>query len=175
MIDDDGGGDFDLIGEAYTTMGNIMGAKAQMFTANLTKGGGSSSQGQLIVRAETVQHSNTTAKFSYRWQNLNNLSNGFIGIGRKRMSVRFEIGRLIPGTQNYAEIATTNHIKQHKSPDFKIPLQQHSLAVLCNNNRDQKIRFSAWTKDNRMLNAIYVTINQLSESNQHTFNGKEGT
>lgn len=54
MIDDDGGGDFDLIGEAYTTMGNIMGSKAQMFTANLTKGGGSSSQGQLIVRAETV-------------------------------------------------------------------------------------------------------------------------
>ena len=130
-----------------------------MWTTNLTKAGGSSSQGQLIVRAETVQHSNTAAKFSYRWQNLNNLSNGFIGIGRRRMAVRFEIGRLIPGTQNYAEIATTQHIKQKKSADFKIPIQQHSLAVLCNNNQDQKIRFSVWTKDNRMINAAYVTIN----------------
>ena len=43
MIDDDGGGDYDLIGEAYTTMGAIMGAKAQMWTTNLTKAGGSSS------------------------------------------------------------------------------------------------------------------------------------
>lgn len=38
MIDDDGGGNFDLIGEAFTSMGSIMGAKAQMWTANLTKG-----------------------------------------------------------------------------------------------------------------------------------------
>ena len=43
MIDDDGGGDYDLIGEAFTTMGAIMGAKAQMWTCNLTKGGGNSS------------------------------------------------------------------------------------------------------------------------------------
>ena len=90
------------------------------------------------------------------------------------MAVRFEIGRLIPGTQNYAEIATTQHIKQRKSNDFKIPIQQHSLAVLCNNNQDQKIRFSVWTKDNRMINAAYVTISQLSESNMHTFECKEG-
>ena len=41
MIDDDGGGDYDLIGEAYSTMGAIMGAKAQMWTTNLTKGGSS--------------------------------------------------------------------------------------------------------------------------------------
>ena len=66
MIDDDGGGDYDLIGEAFSSMGAIMGAKAQMWTSNLAKGG-SSNQGQIIVRAETVQHSNTTAKFSYRW------------------------------------------------------------------------------------------------------------
>ena len=39
MIDDDDGGDYDLIGEVETTMGAIMGAKRQMFTANLMKRG----------------------------------------------------------------------------------------------------------------------------------------
>ena len=45
MIDDDGGGDYDLIGETCTTMGAIMGAKAQMWTANLLKGNSTTSQG----------------------------------------------------------------------------------------------------------------------------------
>ena len=55
MIDDDGSGSFDLIGEVLTNMGAVMGAKAQMFQSPLTKGGSSASQGQLIVRAEAVQ------------------------------------------------------------------------------------------------------------------------
>ena len=67
MIDDDGGGQYDLIGEAFTNMGAIMGAKAQMWSATLTKGGGSSSQGQIIVRAETVAEGNKCAKFRFRW------------------------------------------------------------------------------------------------------------
>jgi hypothetical protein len=67
MIDDDGDGQFDLIGECFTSMGAIMGAKAQMFTSHLTKGGGNSSQGQIIVRAETVAESNKCMKFRFRW------------------------------------------------------------------------------------------------------------
>ena len=93
-----------------------------MWSAHLTKGGNTSSQGQIIVRAETVEASNTCAKFRFRWQNLNNLSKGFIGIGRSRMRVRFEIGRAIPNTNNYAEIFCTAHIKQRDSPDFDIPI-----------------------------------------------------
>ena len=54
MVDDDGAGESDLIGEVVTTMGAVMGAKAQMFQNTLTKGGSSASQGQLIVRAEAV-------------------------------------------------------------------------------------------------------------------------
>ena len=107
-------------------MGALMGAKAQMFQTNLTKSGSSASQGQLIVRAEAVQSSKSCARFKFRWQNLNNLSAGFIGIGRKRMGVRFEIGRQIPGTNNFAEIFCTQHIKQ-KSPDFDLPLQSLTL------------------------------------------------
>ena len=136
MIDDDGSGDYDVIGEVLTTMGAVMGAKAQMFQGTLTKSGASGSQGQLIVRAEAVQSSNVSARFKFRWQNLNNLSAGFIGIGRKRMGVRFEIGRQIPGTNNFAEIFCSANIKQRDSPDFDLPLQTISLQKLCNNNKD---------------------------------------
>ena len=45
MIDDDGNGDYDIIGEVLTTMGAVMGAKAQMFQGTLTKSGASGGQG----------------------------------------------------------------------------------------------------------------------------------
>ena len=127
MIDDDGGGKFDLIGECATTLGAVMGAKRQVFVSHLTKDGGTASQGELIVRAENVQKSKVGCKLKYRWQNVNNLSKGFLGVGKKRQRVRFEIGREIPGTGNFAEIAATPHIKQPKEPDFDIPLRVYSL------------------------------------------------
>ena len=49
MIDGDGDGDYDTIGEVETTMGKLMGALKQTFTANLMKGG-QGNRGQLIVR-----------------------------------------------------------------------------------------------------------------------------
>ena len=45
MIDDDGNGDYDLIGESFSNMGAVMGAKMQMFQDTLKKGGTSASQG----------------------------------------------------------------------------------------------------------------------------------
>ena len=39
MIDGDDGGDYDTIGEVQTTMGQLMGALKQTFTADLKKNG----------------------------------------------------------------------------------------------------------------------------------------
>ena len=39
MIDGDGDGDYDTIGEVETTMGQLMGALKQTFTADLKKNG----------------------------------------------------------------------------------------------------------------------------------------
>ena len=36
MIDGDGGGDYDTIGEVEVTMGKLMGAKQQTWTSHLT-------------------------------------------------------------------------------------------------------------------------------------------
>ena len=90
MVDDDGSSS-ELIGQVETTVGALMGAPRQVFESDL----GSPQKGKIIVRTEAVNDANSQnyAKFKLKWRNLNNLSKGFIGIGKKRMAVRFEIGR----------------------------------------------------------------------------------
>ena len=83
MIDCDGKGTFDMIGSFETTLGTIMGAKKQVVYAPLIANR-FGNRGTIIVRAEAVQTTQEFAKFRMQWKNLNNLSAGFIGIGRKR-------------------------------------------------------------------------------------------
>ena len=45
MIDGDGDGDYDTIGELNCNMGQIMGARAQTYTANLTDKHGNGNRG----------------------------------------------------------------------------------------------------------------------------------
>lgn len=63
MIDDDGKGSFDLIGEIETTLGNIMGAKQQTFQGDLKILSDRKSRGRIIVRAEGLEKSNSAIKF----------------------------------------------------------------------------------------------------------------
>lgn len=63
MIDDDGKGSFDLIGEIETTLGNIMGAKQQTFQGDLKIPSDRKSRGRIIVRAEGLEKSNSAIKF----------------------------------------------------------------------------------------------------------------
>ena len=80
------------------------------------------------------------------------------------MAVRFEIGRQIPGTDKFAEIYCSSHIKQ-KSPDFEVPVVV-SMVKLCNNNKDIPLRFSVWNKGNKMLNQFETTVGQLEQGTQ---------
>jgi hypothetical protein len=63
LIDDDGKGSFDLIGEIETTLGNIMGAKQQTFQGDLKIPSDRKSRGRIIVRAEGLEKSNSAIKF----------------------------------------------------------------------------------------------------------------
>ena len=66
LIDDDGSGSYDTIGEIETTMGALMGAKAQTFSAPLVYKG-NANRGTIIIRAEAIQESNANAEFAFRW------------------------------------------------------------------------------------------------------------
>ena len=68
--------------------------------------------GQIIVAIEEVQvkkevdeetflsvpekEREKMIRFKYRWENLNNWSAGFFGIGKERMRVRFEVASFNP-------------------------------------------------------------------------------
>ena len=99
------------------------------------------------------------ARFDMCWSNLNNLSKGFLGMGKKRMTVWFQIGRQIPGTDNFAMIYQSEPIKQ-ESADFDIPIIL-SMEKLCNNDRDTNVRFSVWNKRNEMINQVQTTVNEI--------------
>ena len=105
MIDGDGGSDYETIGEVEVTMGKLMGAKQQTWTANLAYRGDSTKRGQIIVRTQAVQQSNEVAKWTLRWQNLNNLSGGCIGMCQERSYYRCEILKEVPGTDNFVVVS----------------------------------------------------------------------
>jgi hypothetical protein len=57
--DDDGKNSFDEIGHVETTMGSIMGARAQTWTGALEYKGSTKNRGKIIVSAESIAQSNT--------------------------------------------------------------------------------------------------------------------
>jgi Ca2+-dependent lipid-binding protein len=62
VIDDDGAGSFDLIGTVETTLGNIMGARQQTFSADLKIPTDRKARGRIIIRAEGLEASNTVVR-----------------------------------------------------------------------------------------------------------------
>lgn len=66
MVDDDGSGSYDTIGEIQTSMGALMGAKAQTYTQPLEYQG-AKNRGSIIVRAQAVASSNRNAEFTFKW------------------------------------------------------------------------------------------------------------
>ena len=62
VIDEDGAGSFDLIGAVETTLGNIMGARQQTFSADLKIPTDKKARGRIIIRAEGLEASNTVVR-----------------------------------------------------------------------------------------------------------------
>jgi hypothetical protein len=58
VIDDDGGGRFDIIGSFETNLGNIMGARSQTIITDLKLAGNDKSRGKIIIRADSLKDSN---------------------------------------------------------------------------------------------------------------------
>lgn len=63
---DDNAGQGDMIGEAEVMMGSLMGAARQTWTSDLVHAG-KKNRGQIIVRTQTIEHSNFEAKWALRW------------------------------------------------------------------------------------------------------------
>ena len=46
-------------------------------------------------------------RFKYHWDNLNNMNNGFFGLGKSRAKVRFEVGKYDPSTKKFRRLRST--------------------------------------------------------------------
>ena len=129
MIDGDGSGDYDTIGEVEVTMGKLMGAPKQTWTANLQING-QGNRGQIIVRTQAVQQSNEVAKFSIRLTNVHNISGGCMGMCQGREDYICQIQKEVPGTNNFAAAVTVPG--QFNTADVNLPEMVIPLGQLCN-------------------------------------------
>lgn len=105
MIDGDGDGDYDTIGELNTTMGSLMGARAQMFTGTLTDKHGNGNRGQIIVRTEAIQESNEAIAFSLSMREVNNMGGGCMGMCDEQFPWQVEVQKEVPQSQQYVNVA----------------------------------------------------------------------
>jgi len=170
MIDGDGDGDYDTIGELSTTMGKIMGARAQMFTADLVHNG-ASNRGQIIVRSEAIAQSNEAIRMDIRLQNVNNVTRGCMGMCDEQHSYYLEVQRNVPNTDNF--------VTCFRQPQMLREQNQHLgvvsllLTQICNTNKDARIRFALMRHGGVPFNYFESSVNQIL-GGQGTLNGHAG-
>lgn len=138
MIDGDGAGEYEEIGDVECTMGQLMGARAQTWTGNLSHKG-QANRGQVIVRTEAVKESNEWASFEVRADDVNNVGGGCLGMCGEPMRYKLEIQKQAPGSDNYVTSWTSQHtqLRQGWTEKHSIPLSQ-----ICNADKDVSIRFA---------------------------------
>lgn len=99
MIDGDGDGDYDELGTVDTTMGKIIGAKAQVWTGNLLHK--DRDGGKIIVRSEVVQQSNECIRFDATVRNAGNVEAGCMGLCEEPFRYRMVIRKRVPGSDAF--------------------------------------------------------------------------
>ena len=104
LIDADGAGDYDYIGEVQTTLNAILTNPRKIWEGNLNDPDEKNLKnkkkkkalGSIIVQGEEVKESNCNARFQMRWENLNNRVPRIFDLCYHVQPVRFEILRAIP-------------------------------------------------------------------------------
>jgi hypothetical protein len=138
--DDDGKGSFDEIGHVETTMGNIMGSRAQTWIGEL-KSSGSSNRGKIIVQAESLQTSNVEIHMQIQGQDLKNKTSGCGGMCEEIHDVCFEIQRPSQNDPNqYNSVYQSEVATGTASPVFS-PFKK-SLSALANADEDCQLKIA---------------------------------
>ena len=138
MIDGDGDGDYDTIGEVETTMGKLVGALKQTWTANLMKGG-QGNRGQIIVRTMAVATTNEVAKMTLRIANANNVTTGCMGMCPERQDYLVQIQKEAPGGGNF--VTAVSWPGSFNAADLNLTEQIFPLGQLCNADKSARIKF----------------------------------
>lgn len=155
MIDGDGSGDYDEIGEVMCTMGDLMGARSQVYQANLSHKGNANC-GQIVVRTEAVAQSNTAVKFGLRVQSVNNVGGGCMGMCAEPFPYYVQISKEVAGSDAFVTAARFPGMLRG---DGQLPAVVFSLTQLCNANPDLRLKFSLRNANtNAEFNSFVATL-----------------
>ena len=161
--DDDKGLNCEAIGEVETTMGSLMGAPRQTFTANLTHQG-QQNRGQLIVRTQALETSNLVTSWNLRWQNVSNQIGGCLGMCQDQA---YYVCRIMKEVQSGGEhfVTVARVPGQFNTRQVNMPKQVIPLAALCNvQSRQDRVKFCLQTQiagEWRDIQACITTIADL--------------
>ena len=141
-------------------MGNLMGARAQMWTGELTYHG-QGKRGQIIVRTEAIQASNEVLKIRTRVYHPNNVGGGCMGMCSERAYYECEIQREVPGTNNF--VCAAKVPGQFNLADVNMPEQCVPLAQLCNADKSARIKLALVGRSGQRFNEAITTVNDLMQ------------
>jgi hypothetical protein len=161
--DDDGGNNFDIIGHVETTMANIMGSRGQTFTADLTMPGKEVSRGKIIVRAESLNHSNKEVSLQFSAMNLLNKTSGCGGMCEEIIPMIMHIRRATGADgKTFNNVWSSQVMQGTVNPVF--PAFSAKLMHICNSNEDLPIRYVYSTHEGRDIGYAETTIAKQSDA-----------
>ena len=104
IIDGDEGGEYDELGDAVISLGQLLGAGSETWNGILQKKG--TSGGEIIVRSEAIRQSIDWLRMDITMNNLNNIDPVCMGLCPERLKYRVEIQRFIQETQSWVTSVT---------------------------------------------------------------------
>jgi hypothetical protein len=122
----------DLIGEAETTIGKILGTSSQVIKLDLTANG-NKGRGKVAARIESVQETNMTYMLDTEFINPGNVTKGCCGSKVNPISVQFQ--RNIGGEWKKSWQSLPINSKTARSGVMTVP-----FSKMCNEDLNEKIR-----------------------------------
>ena len=93
-------------------------------------------------------------------RSLNNIGGGCMGMCQETFGYRMAAQKMVPGTNNFATVWTSEEMKRTADASFKETTI--SLSQLCNADKSAQIRFAPISmEDQQPFNAFDTSISQI--------------
>ena len=173
----DGGAGGGELGSVETTMTKLFINEHNAFTAPLQGLGGTlsvSCEEAKTHKEFLVKEKEKMVRFRFRWERLNNMNNGFFGLGKSRARVRFEVAKYDVQNKRYQKLKSTPFIKNEKeNSTYRVPSQVFTFSQICDKKMNQKIKFGVFDTRDVEVNKVIVSVNELLE--EAKFEGYDGS
>ena len=126
--------------------------------------------GNVSVKLDINTSQMTNISFGFRWENVNNLKKGVMGVGKKRTTVQFRIIRPKFEDGKYSQpeevLWSSEKVKKKESSDWEFDDLggDFQLKTLCEGNLDRMIKFQILNKKGKEINAVELPVRDLAKA-----------